>query len=338
MTSATKQVGLFTRLRGYLSLLRFRPFDTTTEGGRANERHRRIVLSATASFGAKAIYSLCMFVYVPLALNYLGQERYGLWQTITALMGMLAISDLGLGSGMISQLAAAQGNDDRTQARRIVSSALFITTFAAICLGAIFAAVYPMVDWASLFKAQLPLAMTEAGPAMAWCVALFLIGLPLNVVQATHLGYQEGFVPNVVQAGMSALGLLGIFISIRLGYGLVGLTIFWLGASLVVRGINAIYLFGFQRRWLTPAWRDFHWPTATRLLKASVLFFVIGASIAVGYTSDSFVLTRILGPQAVTEYNVPFRLFSIVTVLIGFFLIPLWPAYAEARARGDVAW
>ncbi|MBC8106265.1 MAG: polysaccharide biosynthesis C-terminal domain-containing protein, partial [Anaerolineae bacterium] len=122
------------------------------------------------------------------------------------------------------------------------------------------------------------------------------------------------------------------------GYGLVGLTIFWLGASLVVRAINAIYLFGFQRRWLTPAWRDFHWPTATRLLKASVLFFVIGASVAVGYTSDSFVLTRILGPQAVTQYNVPFRLFSIVTVLIGFFLIPLWPAYAEARARGDVAW
>lgn len=338
MTSVTKQVGFFTRLRGYISLLRLRPFDTSTEGGRANERHRRIVLSATASFGAKAVYSLCMFIYVPLALSYLGNERYGVWQTMTALLGFLAISDLGMGSGMISQLAATQGIDDRTQARRIVSSATFVTTFVAIGLAAIFVAIYPFVDWARLFNAESPLAIAESGPAMAWCIALFLIGLPLNVVQATHLGYQEGFVPNIVQAGMSALGLVGIFISIQLGYGLVGLTICWLGASLVVRAINAIYLFGYQRRWLTPAWRDFHWPTSTRLLKTSVLFFVIGASVAVGYTSDSFVLAQILGPEAVTEYNVPFRLFSIVTVLIGFFLIPLWPAYAEARSRGDVAW
>ena len=63
-----------------------------------------------------------------------------------------------------------------------------------------------------------------------------------------------------------------------------------------------------------------------------------GASIAVGYTSDSFVVTQIMGPDAVTEYNVPYRLFSIFTVVLTFFLGPLWPAYAEARARGDVAW
>src|SRR5215212_9575193 len=206
-----------TRLRGYVSLLRLRPFDTTTEGGRANERHRRIVLSAAASLGAKAVYSLCMFVYVPLALNYLGNERYGLWQTMTALIGLLAISDLGMGNGMISQLAATQGKEDRNEARQIVSSAMFITTFVAICLGAVFAMIYPLVDWASLFKAQSALAIAESGPALAWCIALFLVGLPFNIVQATHLGYQEGFVPNLVQAGMSVLGLAGIFVSIKLG-------------------------------------------------------------------------------------------------------------------------
>ena len=65
---------------------------------------------------------------------------------------------------------------------------------------------------------------------------------------------------------------------------------------------------------------------------------VIGMSIAIGYTSHTFVIAHILGQETVAEYSVPYRLFSIVTVVLSFFLIPLWPAYAEAAARGDVAW
>src|SRR5687767_4389069 len=196
------------RLRGYLSLLRLRPFETDTEAGRANERHRRIVLSAAASFVAKAVQMVCMFIYVPLALNYLGKERFGLWQTMTALIGSLAISDLGIGNGMISLLAAAQGADDRAEARRIVSSATFMTTLVAAICAVIFAIIYPFVDWPAVFNAQSELAIRESGPAMAWCMALFLLSLPLNIVQATHLGYQEGFVMNIVQAAANALGLL----------------------------------------------------------------------------------------------------------------------------------
>jgi O-antigen/teichoic acid export membrane protein len=65
---------------------------------------------------------------------------------------------------------------------------------------------------------------------------------------------------------------------------------------------------------------------------------VIGMSIAVGYTSDSLVVAQILGQETVAQYSVPYRLFSIVTVVLTFFLMPLWPAYAEAAARGDVFW
>jgi hypothetical protein len=144
-----------TRLRGYLSLLRLRPFDTSTEAGRANERHRRIVLSAAASFVAKAVQSVCMIIYVPLALNYLGKERFGVWQTMTALIGALAISDLGIGNGMISLLAATQGNDDRTEARRIVASAAYIIMLVTLLCGAVFAIIFPFVNWAEVFNARL---------------------------------------------------------------------------------------------------------------------------------------------------------------------------------------
>ena len=39
-----------------------------------------------------------------------------------------------------------------------------------------------------------------------------------------------------------------------------------------------------------------------------------------------------------THYAVPMRLFSIITVILGIMLGPLWPAYGEALARQDFAW
>jgi O-antigen/teichoic acid export membrane protein len=275
---------------------------------------------------------------VPLAIGYLGNERFGVWATITAIIGMLAFSDLGMGNGMISELADAHGRDDRDRARRIVSSATLILFPVALAAGVIFAVIYPFVSWPAVFNAQSPQTIAESGPSMAVCVALFLIGLPLNVIQATHLGYQEGFMPNVVQAAISVVGVIGLVIAIWCGLGLVGISALWIGASILVRGINGFYLFGYQRPWLLPTLREFDWTTSTRLLKVSFFYMVVGMSIAVGYTSDSLVLTQLIGPNAVTEYNVPFRLFSIVTVVLGFFLLPLWPAYAEAAARGDVRW
>jgi O-antigen/teichoic acid export membrane protein len=40
----------------------------------------------------------------------------------------------------------------------------------------------------------------------------------------------------------------------------------------------------------------------------------------------------------VPQYAVPFRLFSIVTVVTSFLITPLWPAYGEALERGDHLW
>jgi O-antigen/teichoic acid export membrane protein len=37
-------------------------------------------------------------------------------------------------------------------------------------------------------------------------------------------------------------------------------------------------------------------------------------------------------------YAVPQKLFSFISMVVGMGITPLWPAYGEAIARGDVAW
>ena len=74
------------------------------------------------------------------------------------------------------------------------------------------------------------------------------------------------------------------------------------------------------------------------LLRTGSLFFVLQVAVLVGYSSDNFVTAQVLGPAAVAHYAIPSRLALAGVTLLTVFLSPLWPAYAEALARGDREW
>jgi len=68
------------------------------------------------------------------------------------------------------------------------------------------------------------------------------------------------------------------------------------------------------------------------------MFFVLQCAVAVGFASDNVVIAQVLGGAAVAVYAVPQKLFSFVSMLVSIAITPLWPAYGEALARGDVVW
>ncbi len=56
------------------------------------------------------------------------------------------------------------------------------------------------------------------------------------------------------------------------------------------------------------------------------------------YGSDNVIITQFLGPDEVTQYAIPYQMFSQALVILNVIYAPLWPAYAEAIARGDMHW
>src|SRR5690606_18289846 len=50
------------------------------------------------------------------------------------------------------------------------------------------------------------------------------------------------------------------------------------------------------------------------------------------------IISTHLGAAAVTPYNLAQRLFNLFGVVQSAFMLPLWPAYSDAKAKGDFAW
>lgn len=328
----------YTRLRGWLSLVRLRPFDCATPEGRSKERHRRVILSGIALTGAKAVNVLTMLIIVPLVLRYLGEVRNGVWITISALVNMLTFADLGIGNGLLNAMSEAHGRDDKAAAARYASSAFFLLAGIGAGLLLLFAAVYPFVPWATLFKAPPgTLAAAECGPAVAALMVCFAANMPLGVVQRIQAAHQEGFISGLWQAAGSFLSLAGLLVVIYFKGSLYWLMAASAGGPVIAAALNGIENV-WRKPWVSPKIALVTRPAVRRIFQSGLLFLIVQVATIAAYQTDTLVITQVLGPAQVTQFGVPSRLFWLIPMVLFMFNGPLWPVYGEAIARGDVAW
>jgi len=321
-----------------VSVLRWEKFDTSTAEGRSKERYRRAALTSLAQGGAKGVSILTMLVSIPLTLTYLGPERYGMWMTIGSVIMMLGFTDLGLGLGLLNTISAAHGQDDRQAAVNAVSSGFFMLSAIAILILLSFVITYPFIPWKRVFNVNSPIAVQEAGPAMAAFMACFAVNLPLGVVQRVQMGYQEGFVNSLWESAGKIVGLLGLLLVIYLKAGLVWLVLAVAGAPVLAWLCNSLILFGFLRPWLRPRWSQATFTCAGKIFQIGIMFFLLQIAVSLAFTSDNLVAAQVLGPEAVAQYSVAYQMFSVALLMATLLAGPLWPAYGEALARGDIPW
>lgn len=319
------------------SLIRWRPFDTSTEQGRSKERFRRAAMTTISAGGARVIGLLVSLVTLPLTFRYLGPERYGLWMVLISIISVMGFADLGIGSGLMNAVSEAYGKDDRNLAREYVTSALVMMSFIALILAVAGAVAYPFIPWVRLFNVKPASIAAEGSRAFLVLYSWFVISIPIGVIARAQAGLQKGYVPQIIGALGSVLTLLALLIAIGLRGSLAWLVFASTMGSVTATAFNGWLLFH-EHPWLVPARHAYRRDSASKILRLGLMFFVLQCAVAVGYTSDNIVIAQVLGAAAVAAYAVPAKLFGFVGMLVSMAITPLWPAYGEAIARGDSAW
>lgn len=79
-------------------------------GGFVTKGHQRSVKAKKnifASFIIKGTSILIGFYMVPLTIGYVDKEQYGVWLTLSSVVGWFSFFDIGLGNGLRNKLAVA---------------------------------------------------------------------------------------------------------------------------------------------------------------------------------------------------------------------------------------
>jgi O-antigen/teichoic acid export membrane protein len=275
---------------------------------------------------------------VPLTLNYLGPERYGMWLTISSMIALLSFTDLGIGNGLLNAVTRTLARGEFEAGRRQISSAVVMLSLLAVLLAGIFVLSSPIISWAHVLAVSSPLATSEAGPAVSAWLACFLIGLPIGVVAQVRIARQESYIVHVTAAIGNVVAVGALLLVIITRQGVPSLVVAMAGPPLVAAAVNGILLFRRDAPSLRPSISLANPGVGFELLRTGFLFFVLQIAIAAAFTSDTLIVAQLVGPEAVAEYGVAFRLFMIPAGIVAIALSPLWPAYGEAILRGDIAW
>jgi O-antigen/teichoic acid export membrane protein len=308
-----------------------------SETDRGADRNRRVIHTFGAAVITKVIGIGTMFVSVPLVYGQLGTEQFGLWMTITSIVVAMQFADLGIGNGLLNMIAVANARDNREYARRAVTSSIGILAMLGMVVLAFFGILYPFVDWTKIYSLSTPALGSEAGIATAIMVACLALNLPLLTAQRVQMGYQDGFKANVWISLGSALSLAGVLFCSRMEAGLPAFVLAALGGPVVAAALCWIYEFLLARPWLFPSCRYFDATTGKRVVKDGAIWTLFQLMAFIGIALDNLIISYFFGVEAVAKYAVMSKL--LTGLLIAQMLsAPLWPAFAEAIERGDLAW
>jgi O-antigen/teichoic acid export membrane protein len=301
-------------------------------------RGGRIGAAVSSGAAARVLSSLLTLVSLPLAVRYLGAERFGVWATITSTVALLNLLDLGIASTLTNHVARAYALGDKPYAARCTTNALALTAAIAGVGGLAFAAVWPHIDWMALFNVAASVPRPEVNYTIAAAAGLMLLGLPAALVSKVLGGYQEVQLSNLVVAIGAVANVVGLFAGIALRVSMPALLVMSAGCVTLCNFAALVGLLLAYKPWLRPKVALLDLPLARELLASGSTFFLIQISGAVVFSSDNVVMSHYLGAAQVTPYNVTWRLVALTAVLQSLIFPALWPAYAEAHARHDYAW
>jgi O-antigen/teichoic acid export membrane protein len=289
------------------------------------------------SLAARVVGIICQLLQVPLVITALGSEAFGLWVTMTSFTSLMQFTDLGLGIGVQNRLTEKLSQGEFGGARMLFGSVFVSLGVIGMTLGTILTLTMPQLDLTALFQLDDPAtirAAPEAALALGW---VFCAGFPLGLAQRLAFARQEGWMFNVTQATGSLGALAVVAWGTHANWSLWLLVVATQGilqlANAILLGVQLI-----QLRWYRHPFPSFSFGHVRELLGVGAFFGVQQIVSTVMFSLPQVIISLSLGAAAVTPYNLVQRLFNLFAITQNAFLLPLWPAYAEARVRGEFDW
>ena len=304
----------------------------------SNSRTAIIFKNIVASFGIKGLSIIVSFILVPVTINYLSSEVYGIWLTLVSIVHWSSLFDLGLTNGLRNKLAAAISNNDFFKGKKFVSTTYFVVVFIFIVVGVIGYVVSGYINWASLLSISNTY-NDEVCVAARIIIIFFSFQMVFKTIGSVALSFQNSALSGLIETVGQIISLLSVLIVIKFSTSSLPLLAFALSLSpLIGYFFFSIILYQGKYKKVAPSLQSFDKGVIKEIMGLGWQFFVIQISYIVIYQTTNVIISRVAGPESVTEYNIAYKLLNVVLMATTIIITPIWSAFTDAYTKHDVSW
>ena len=306
---------------------------------KGNERSVAVKRNVAASLVLKCISILISLQVVPLTIDYVNPTKYGIWLTLSSIIAWLSYFDLGFANGFRNRFAEAKAKGDMKLAKEYVSTtyAMLFLLFSVILL--IILVVNNYLDWsrilnvASVYKNELNL-------VFSLLACFFCMNIVASVFTTMLAADQKPALASLVQTSGQMLAFVCIYILTKTTSGSLGaLAFIFSGVPCVLLIIVSVIMFHSKNYTLVaPALQSIRFVLARNILGLGGQFFIITVSTLLIFQFINVILSRLQGPEVVTQYNIAYKYFNVVNMVFIIILNIFWSAFTDAYIKKDYRW
>jgi len=293
---------------------------------------RILVRNAASNWMGYVVQAVVAFFLTPFVLHSLGDARYGIWALVIGLTGYYGLLDLGFRSGITQYMTRHLAAGDFARLNRTASTA-FVAL--AVCGAAVFCLALVVSFLAPIVFTIPPEAVREA----RWAVVVIGGSMAFQFVcfpfSAVFTATQRYDITSAIGVSTRLLGAAATFAALKLGYGLVGLSVVNAAADLL----------GYSIRWrvayrlipeLSISFRLANWQSFWPMTSYGIWALLINGAYQLKSQTSVLVIGLFMPIAAIAP-------FALVAGLMGYFdrlFVPIamvfYPAATQLDARNEV--
>jgi O-antigen/teichoic acid export membrane protein len=276
---------------------------------------------------------------VPLMINVLDQERYGVWLTLSTIFLWFSNFDIGLGNGLRNKLAEAAANRDFELGRIYVSTTYALLTIIFVSLALLFLFINPLINWNKILNST-AIGSNELFLLSSFTFIFFLFRFIFQLLGVVYIALQRPSINNI----LVALGSLFAFLIVWGLYGLFEITnlivigMVLTGIPLVVFILANFFAFRGDLKLYAPSIKYVRFNYSKELFVLGGQFFIIQIAAIVLFSTANILISQLFNPTEVVVYNSVLQYYNIPIMLYSIILTPLWSAITEAYIQNDYDW
>lgn len=286
----------------------------------------------------KVISIVLSLVIIPVTIGYVSSYQYGIWLTISSLVGWFSFFDIGLGNGLKNKFIEAISLNKKKLAKIYVSTTYAILGLIILIAWLIGIVLNSFLNWGSILN--VPLEMNKELNIVVFIVLTnFCLQFVLKLITTLLNAVQKPAIASLFDTLIQLLVLVLVVVVAKITEGsLINLAIILGISSLFVLLAGSVWAFSGFLSFCRPNIRYVKFRFAKDLTALGFKFFFLQIIAIIIYQTNNIIITRLLGPEEVTVYNVAFKYMNIITMLFTIVLTPFWSAFVEASTLSDFEW
>lgn len=284
----------------------------------------------------KCVGMFISLIYVPIVLKYLGNEKYGVWITISSVVSWITYFDIGIGNGLRNRLVENISNNDIVAQKKTVSTAYISISIITAVMFFIIMIMITIFDIPKLLN--LNLIGENINIVILINIIFICINFILSLCNTILYALQLSSIVTLISIIPQIINIIIIYIlTFILDSNLTILSIVY-GFTILSTNIIASLVIFKKYKQLRPSMKLFDKQEMKHINEFGIKMFILQISALILNTTDNILISKLYGAEHVTPYNMVYKAFSYINMIHMAILSPMWSSYTMANSQNNIKW